>query len=436
MEVIKCKYILISKLTKKHKYFLFFLLGSLLRFLSPCILNKVKNKNFDNNNELNHLLTQKYLEIMRNIISNLILGFFHCYNTIINKDEIQKRKSQKNSSNNKLKINYIFNDKYNSASFLFRYIFLISLIDMICQLLIPLKYILEEKVFKYTTILTTEPYYLYTILFFDIFARYIFSRYILKTYFYCHHKLSFFLSLLGLMFIGIVDIFHKIKIKSDGNPNGFDLLYVSILSVQIILYSFEDIMNKVVFRKLGILPSTLIFYNGLFLLVYFIVISIVFFFCKLYDFKNDLDSILYELQYSLCFIPFNILRNYNILNVIDKFSAQHMTFLRVTEIILIFIFSKFIVLFELKDKKSNYSIYEHIFQYSGFTILLISTLIHNEIIIINHRRLKEKTEFYLDKDADKEQNSSFYTDSFFSDTKNESNSQSIFYDDINASNMS
>ena len=433
MEVIKCKYIMISKLTKRHKYFMFFLLGSLLRFLSPYILNKIRNKKLDNQYNLEHLLTKKYFEIMRNIISYLILGFFHCYNKIIDKDEVRKKKTQE-YNNNRLKINYIVNDKYSSNSFQFKYIFIISLIDIICQLLIPLKYILENKVFKYEPILTTEPYYLYTLLFFDIFARYFFSRYILKTYFYCHHKLSFFLSFLGLTFIGIVDIFHKIKIKSDGKQNGFDLLYIGILSVQTILYSFEDIMNKVAFRKLAILPSSLMFYNGLFLLAYFIIISLVFFLCKLYNFKNYFDSILYELQYSLCFIPFNILRNYNILNVIDKFSAQHMTFLRVTEIIIIFIFNNFIILFELKDKKGNYAIYEHLFQYIGFTILLISTLIYNEIIIINNRRLKEKTEYYLDKDADKEQNSSYFTDSLFSETK--SNSQSNIYDDLSESDKS
>ena len=426
MEVIKCKYILISKLTKKHKYFLFFLLGSLFRFLFPCILNKIKNKEIDNNNNLNHLLTQQYFAIMRNIISNLILGIFHCYNKIINTDG-KKKKMQANNYN-KLKINYIYNDKYNNVSFQFKYIFVISLIDIICQLLIPIKYILEKNVFNYSIIVTTEPNYFYTILFFDLFARYIFSRFILKTYFYCHHKLSFFLSLLGLIFIGKVDFCEKFNLGHN-EQNKFDLLYVGILSVQIVLYSFEDIMNKVAFRKLAILPSSLIFYNGLFLLAYFIVISLVFFLTKSYDFENGLDYILYELEYSLFFIPFNILRNYNILNVIDKFSAQHMTFLRVTEIIIIFIISKFIT-------DSRCGLIDNVYQGIGFTFLFISTLIHNEIIIINNGKLKEKTEFYLDKDADKEQYDSSYTDSFFSDTKDESNTKTKLYDDLDVSDMS
>ena len=67
----------------------------------------------------------------------------------------------------------------------------------------------------------------------------------------------------------------------------------------------------------------------------------------------------------------------------------------------------------------------------GFAFLLISTLIHNEIIIINHPKLRAKTEYYLGRDADKEQYSS-YTN-LYSDTFSESNSDSALFDDITGS---
>ena len=52
-----------------------------------------------------------------------------------------------------------------------------------------------------------------------------------------------------------------------------NFLFVIISSVQLILYSFEDIMNKVAFRTLYILPNTLIFFKGLFQVIYFGIIS-------------------------------------------------------------------------------------------------------------------------------------------------------------------
>ena len=448
MKVIKCKCFMISKLTNKYKYFAFFLLGSLFRVLFPYLLEKILEKKKDNiitkineikndinnNNRLNFLLTQKYIEILRNIISDLFLGFFHCFYRVKNRDESQKRQMQTYNTNSQ-KINYIFNTESSRVPITLKYIFLISIVDIICQMIIPLKYILEH-----TKILNTDPNRLYILLFFDIFARYIFSRWLLKTYFYAHHKFSFFLNFLGLILIGIVDLKNKFVYSDEVKQNkyNFDLLYIGILSIQLILYSFEDIMNKIAFRRLGILPSTLLFYNGLFLLAYFIIISLFYFICGIYNIENEInksDYFLYELQYSIIYIPFNILRNYNILNVIDKFSAAHMTFLRVSETVIIFFYNIIIDIFSNKKDNTD-DIWEMPLQSIGFILLIVSTLIHNEIIIINHPKLKAKTEYYLDKDADREQISSFYSDTFFTDSKDESESHSNLYDDLTGSDIS
>ena len=444
MKVIKCKCFMISKLTNKHKYFAFFLLGSLFRVLFPNLLYEYKKDKIDHlkpkpeNREkyLFYLLTQKYIEIIRNIISALFLGFFHCFYRVKNIDESKKRQMQTYNTNSQ-KINYIFKAESSRVPITLKYISLISFVDIICQMLIPLKFILEYK-FSFKNILSTEPSRLYILLFFDIFARYIFSRWLLKTYFYAHHKFSFFLNFLGLILIGIVDLKNKFVYSDEVKQNkyNFDLLYIGILSVQLILYSFEDIMNKIAFRRLGILPSTLLFYNGLFLLAYFIIISLFYFICKAYNFLDGGigDYLLYELQYSIIYIPFNILRNYNILNVIDKFSAAHMTFLRVSETVIIFFYN--IIIDIIYGNYNIGDIWKNVLQSIGFILLFVSTLIHNEIIIINHPKLKAKTEYYLDKDADREQISSFYSDTFFTDSKDGSESHSNLYDDLTGSDIS
>ena len=260
---------------KKHLYLFLFLIGALLRVLIPYVV-KICNENDENDEnykmKLGCLLTKKYIEIINNVLSALFLGIPHFLNKIRNKDEYNNIQQQIYKTNSQ-KIDFINNDyKYepNRPLLMIKIIFIISTVDIICQLLIPIKYIIDDDLENQKYI---EQSHLYFLLFFDIFARYLFSRWILKTYFYIHHKLAFLLNIIGIIPITIVDII--VKIIPDPDKSYYSLLFVVLVSVQIILYSFEDIMNKVAFRALSILPYTLIFYNGLFMLCYFLIISIL-----------------------------------------------------------------------------------------------------------------------------------------------------------------
>lgn len=433
MEAINCKLFIIPKLLRKHIYLLFFLLGALFRVLIPDIFTKIKRKQDEQDDseiiDLNYLLTKKYFEIIRNVVSALLLGIPHLLNRMRNRDEEYKKIKQQTYVTNKQKINFIYNDNESSRiPIMLKIIFIIASVDVFCQLAVPIKFIIEDKILG-DEILYADHNHLYFLLFFDIFARYFFSRWILRTYFYIHHYLSFLLNLIGLIPISFVDI----SVKIFGDDSKFNFLFVAIISVQLIMYSFEDIMNKVAFRALSILPYTLIFYNGLFQLGYFIIISILFFSFGFYDFKK-IDWV-FEVQYSICFIPFNILRNYYLVEVIDKFSAQHMALLRVTECSIIFIYNK-IACNILMSKLNQFHLdtFQFTIQCIGFFFLIMSSLIHNEIIIINHPKLKAKTQVYLDKDADKEQNASINSDTCISSTL--TNSQTNLYDDLTGSDMS
>ena len=98
-------------------------------------------------------------------------------------------------------------------------------------------------------------------------------------------------------------------------------------------------MNKVAFTTLFIPPKTLIFYKGLFQTVaYLPIITIVFFLFILDDFKKLKDCLGEELKFFICFIPFNIFRTISLVDVIDRFTAQHMSFLKIFEAIILFIF--------------------------------------------------------------------------------------------------
>ena len=423
MEIIQWKFIIIPKFTKKHWYFFMFIVGIICRQLAPDLLVVFKKDDYYKDKDLTSLLIRKYFEIARNIGSTLLLGFPHFYYKFANKEYKKKQQQTYNPHT----IHFIYNEEKSLTPNMLKIIFVISFVDIICQLLIPIKYIIDNILFEN---ISKESSIFYFLLFFDIFARYFFSRLILKTYFYIHHKLSFLLNLIGLIPISIVDILVKFVKYKELENFFFNLLFVLVNSLQLILYSFEDIMNKVAFLSLSILPCTLIFYNGLFQLCYFIIISLPFFYFY-YD-KNKID-LLFELQYFICFAPFDIIRSLYLIKVIDIFSAQHMTLLKVLEYISIYIYFNIRDNTFLKIYDNDYEIWHYFIQGIGFTFLFVSTLIHNEIIIINHPKLKAKTEYYLSKDADNEQNSSFYSDTFFTESKD---SASNLYDDLTGSDMS
>jgi hypothetical protein len=419
---------MITKPIKKHSYFFLFILGSFLRIWIPDLLGKKLEKPVDGNEKnkeyQKYLLTQKYFEMIRTISSDLLIGISHCIHKIRNKDDFSKTPQQTYNRNSQ-KIYFIFNDETSRVPTMYKIIFIISFIDIICQLLIPIKYIIEIYVLKHE-INHNETYKLYSLLWFDIFARYIFSRWILKTYFYIHHYFSFFINIIGLIIITIVESISEII------GNEYDIFIIIIASIQVILYSFEDIMNKVAFRTLYILPNTLIFYKGLAQLFYFLIISALFFGFSLYNFnyKHDFKPI-DELRNFICFVPSNIMRTIFLVKVIDSFSAQHMALLKISESVVIFIYT--LVKKDIFEFKIQCF---YILLPIGFFFLLISSLIHNELIIINHTKLKAKTEYYLDKDADKEQNSSFYSDTLFTDSKDSSNSVTNLYSDLTGSDIS
>ena len=410
--ITNCFCILIPKLTYKYTYFIWFLLGAILRQGAPELLGffilKHEDINGNHQNDKKDIIDispplESYLNILLNIISDLLTGIF----LLIFKNS-QKKSSSQSISRKSLQINFIFNDETRRAPRFYKLISLISVIDLICQSLSLIKNILMNKDNKEER--EIEPDFLYSLLIIDISARYFFSRYILNTYFYAHHKLSFILILFALPILGYFDI-SKIIIVSSDNFNLLirNILVVGLAMMTYVLYSFEDIIDKVALETLFIVPNTLLFYKGLFQLIPFVVITLLCKFFNLIDFQimkiNDIGK---KLLIKTSFIPFNILRNIHLVKVIDIFSAQHISNLRILETLSNFIF---VLIFENfldeEQKKLNWDITYYILGGFSLLILFISSLIHNEIIIINTQIFREKTHYFLGKDAIKEQNGLF-----------------------------
>ena len=404
--------IIIPELSKKYSLFIFFIIGSLFRKMIPSILSDYVFKIQKGEIEFNEERRVIYFDIVCNILSDLLTGILHCFSEKYKPKSKRKKKeerlvSKSNKNKKDLKIKYIVYYKKKNIFYLLKIIFIISLIDFICQLLLFGNCFIKryekfnDKNNKNTIIRNAD--HLYSFLVIDIVSRYLFSLLILKTHFYEHHYLSFFLNFIALSFFFFIDKVKKIEY--------YDIYYIITIILQYVFYSLEDILNKVALMYLFINPESLLFYKGLFSFGYLIIFTIVLYF---YDDIGlpTIDKDFYaNIICRLYFIVFNIIRSFYLVKVIDVFSSQHISFLRVFETIVLFIFYKFDSYYKGNIKEDylfdNYfvlQIYDNFIEVGAFLILFFSTLIHNEIIILNCHRFKKSTIYFLNIEAEKEKN--------------------------------
>ena len=419
MAIKKFFCLLIPELSNKYFLFIGFLLGSLLRKSIPGILSdydfKLNKKDDDdnhNNDEKDYKLFDqekeaKFFDIVCNILSDLLTGIIHYF--LIKKEDYSCEKinnyNNKNNENNEFiekktnrRISFIFNDETIKTKLLYQIIFMISIIDFICQLCFYFGCHANKN--KIIMRQSHNIDYLYSFLVIDIVARYIFSRLILKTYFYYHHYLSFILNIIALLILFIIDLKKKM--------NEYQLLFLIVFFVQFVLYSLEDIINKVALIKLFIYPESLLFYKGIFSLVYFFIfVAFLLLSGDLYIEVNFNKELFYWILIKIIFIIFNIIRSIFLVKVIDIFTSQHISFLKVLETIILFGYYYIDRFFKRKNGqiKSNYfkeNDLVDLIEINAFLILLISALIHNEIIIINSTKLKKNTKYFLSIEAELE----------------------------------
>ena len=411
MEIKKFLCLLIPELSNKYFLFIGFLIGSLLRKCIPGILSDYifelnkKKKNFEQEKE------EKFFDIVCNILSDLLTGVIH-YILIKNDNKNYQKNNNDNNDINELNDNneiinkkknkrfsFIFNDETIKTSLFYQMIFMISIIDFICQLCFYFGCHANRKFIDKGDSHNID--YLYSFLVIDIVARYIFSRLILNIHFYYHHYLSFILNFIVLLILFVVDLKKKM--------HNYALLFLILFLVQYIFYSLEDITNKVALIKLFIYPESLLFYKGVFSLAYFFIFVI--FLVIFNDLKININfdrKLLYKIIVKTIFIIANIIRSIYLVKVIDIFSSQHISFLKVLETIILFGYYYLDCLYKNKHQDKYISNYFKpnslidLIEINAFLILLISALIHNEIVIINCYKLKRNTKYFLSIEAELE----------------------------------
>ena len=376
--------VFIPRLTKKHLLFLAFSISSFFReFMSLYEFREYDKEDF---------VQKKYFDILQNVISDLLQGILYLLSKLKEKRESKKLKnSLKNESLDKDNI------RTNNEGFI-KIIVKISAIDFFCQLF----FLIFTISFSIDNAIKKENQNFLLII--DITSRFLFCRYILKTFFYRHHIASMIINLFVFIILGILDIISIIN-KEPNIGATSKIVFGIFLIIQTIAYSYEDVLNKIALEKDYFTPYSLLFYKGLFQIPLVIILSL---FILIYNndkgenvWKSfselDSDGLNFFLVKRSIFIVFNILRSISLVQVIDKFSSQYLSILKVLE-------SLFIYIYFVIDIQGNHYFkwYENIIMSISFLILVLTSLIYNEVLVLNIFGLQDYTQHGLDIQAEKD----------------------------------
>ena len=158
-----------------------------------------------------------------------------------------------------------------------------------------------------------------------------------------------------------------------------------------IIYSLEDVLNKICLNQLILRPYELMFYKAVFQIIIIIPISIYVFVVVQIDPQYfNIEFIIYRLS----FIISNIFRTWSLITIIELINPNHLSVLKSSEFVVLF----FAVLTykKIHNKYKDYEIDDLVYIFGAICcfISLIGSIIHNEIIIINKCGLLECTNYY------------------------------------------
>ena len=380
----KLNLIILSKPDAKFFYLIVFILASLLRRLIPRIIDHfypgIKEEELKKINNYNHNINRCYFDLLSNYIGDILAGIMTLINKLINKFKTTTSEAKEREKDMKKKS--------------FFYLSIIAVIDIIAQICLFLFswVILKNKLLENEVIREENLYFIVSI---DIFSRYFFSRIFLQSYFYKHHIVSIVLTFIG--FIPLI-IKNLLDITTDENNNnnilkdGEARIYLILFIYMTIIYSLEDVFNKLCFNQSILEPYDLMFYKALIQTILVIPLTI-------YVWKGNrlLDYISNNINggrvfYRLSFILFNIFRTWSLLNIIRLVDPNLLSVLKSSEFAILFICLSIFNVSTDRDNKKDI-----VFYVCGAICCIFSILgsfIHNELIIINKYGLLKCTKYY------------------------------------------
>ena len=365
------KCLICPKLTYKNVYILIFVLASLSRRICQKIILK-----FDKNENKPPKTLNFYFDIISNFISHLISGFLFL------RDKYIKGYNQKT-------ITTLEGEKTfkNMKRFFYIIIPLIALTSFLGQLGLYFYYCFGPNLDKY---ITQED--LFFIIFFDILFRYIFSRILLKSYFYKHHFVSMILTSIAFIPLLIISTKNIIEKGNISEQKINIIIFIFLYLIRSLLFSLDDVFTKISLNKLLLRPYQLMFYKALFQIIPVIGLTILEIIKDYSDIKLIYDNLLGFLLYRVAFIILGFFLFLAYISIIELVNPNHLSVVKSLEFIVFYI-NNIIWDFIEKDKK-DIKYLNYIFEFISCFILLFAALLHNEMIIIKKCGLYECTDYY------------------------------------------
>ena len=310
----------------------------------------------------------EYIYIIFIIISNLMNGFLIIYVNCSTK----KRSKVENTNNTKL----IYRDplKYRNRQFFLKLILISSI-----ELFNLLSYFIFFSLFRDAK--NDEVAHKGEkdiISFFDIIMRYIFSIFILKTKVYKHHLWSIYAIIIGFILIVPFDIMQFISEKDKNTVYSF--IFIGISSLRSIFYPLIDTLIKTIYRDYYILPENLLFLMGIIESILIIIITLILFFSNVLKF--ELTFTFWNVFMSIIYTLINFIRQYIVAKIIYLFSSQSVSFLIISKSIAVGI-KGIIDFFQSEEKNKVEFSFALIFGIISIFIIIIGTLVYDEIVIVN-----------------------------------------------------
>ena len=366
---------------KCYKNYIYILVYWILELFISIIKNLIYVTKTIDIGLINDLLNE-YLQLVILVISDLLAGFLVIYTkSSFRKKNETKRKRAKGE------IILIYKSPIDVNKKL-KLLILISFLDFIARSPYFCYYL-----YKKVRILQRNQTDIIVAI--DIFMRYFFSKIILKTKIYKHHRWAIIISIFGFLILFAIDLLGIIESEKDFCDK---ILFLVFLLPLAICYPLEDTYNKILLSDDFLLPHTLMFNRGLIEFVILVIFSLILYLTGNlqleYTFGNDIILyILLKTGYTII----SFVKAFCLMEIIYNFTSQYVSFLIVSEsfagtlnlLINFFIDRKKLPYIYSYD--NNLPIILIIIELLSLCIITFGTLMYNEIIIINKCKLNEYT---------------------------------------------
>ena len=363
------KYITFQGFSFNHLFFIFY-------FISSFIRKRIHEPLFGEHIQISGLYYQMYI----NTISHFFTIIPYLISKCLTKKEIAREEEIKRIKGTK-SIKYIYSEQeeiITRPKSLLKYTLVVSIFDFSAELFINIFYFFNDK----TDVLWYYSLRIYSI--FNTIMQYIVSYFVLKTYFYKHHYLSFSINFFCIFIFLIIDIITIVE--NEIRDYQYYILIIMRL-FRLTCFAFGDGYSKKVLYSEFLSPYSLLLYKAIYETIFLIIISIPFIFLKTNDLYIDNDNIFkgfpehmsgMKLLYSFFFMICQFFYNLFLMIIIDRFSPSHLPLAYFLESLGFAIYD--IITKLISGKEIDWLSY---INFVVYIILFIGAMIHNEIIIIN-----------------------------------------------------